>query len=117
MDVCLQGHERSLEEGSCAEAADDLVDDKAGPGGVRFQINEEAVSEGEEDESDRYEFVIAASFLDDYSGNGGQGREAEDLREEVDTAENGVDEEDGLEVEREVVGAAHEDHRVGEADE
>lgn len=78
MDVCLQGHERSLEEGSCAEAADELVDDKAGPGGVWFQVDEEAVSEGEEDESDRYEFVVATSFLDDDSRNGGHDRETED---------------------------------------
>lgn len=116
MDVGLEGDERGLEEGADAYAGDDLVDDDAGPGGVVFEVDEEAVAKGHEAQAADDHLTVAACFFDDDACACGDEGKAENHGEDVDAAEDRGGLQDGLEVKREVVGAGDEDEGMAEAD-
>lgn len=117
VDVGLQGDEGRLEVGTGADAADDLVDDDARPGGIGLEVDEEAIADGHEEHATDDQLAVAADLAHDEPCRGGDDRQTEHVGQHVHTAEDGAGEEDRLEVEREVVGAGDEDERVAEADE
>lgn len=102
-DISLQGYERSLEVGANTRTGDDLEDDDSGPGGVGLQVDEQAPSENHQEKTGDDELAVPASLLHEDTGTCGHDGEAEGHGEDVDTTHDGVCEEDGLEVDREVV--------------
>lgn len=60
-----------MEVGTNANAGDDLVDDQAGPGGVRGKVNVEAETEGHEEHAEPDGGEVLACLADEDAGDGG----------------------------------------------
>lgn len=111
----LKGDEGGLEVRPDADTRDNLEDDDFGPAAVGVKVDEEAVAERHEEESDVDWRQVESGFADEDSGcDGGEG-EGYGGGEEVDTGEEGACATHGLEVEGEVVGGGDEDEAVDEA--
>ena len=114
-DERLESDERRLEVRTGADTGEDLEHDEPGPGRFGGEIDVEAEAEGQEDHSEPDGIQIVSGLADDDTDCGGDEGEGEDEREKVDARKERTGAQDGLEVERQEIGARDEDEAVAEA--